>query len=275
MARRYHVDPATIVRTIQALGYRRFADFSCDLRQHFVARLTPYTIMKATAREKRSVADHIRDSVERDLENLHALGAGLDVPQVVELAKRIHKSHRILVVGVDLAASLAWFFAYNLRVLGFEAEAPTGSAGNLFHRVRLLTRTDLLVAISFKRGRRETVESVLRARERGVPTFGITDSSFTPIAQYSDAHLIAAIGTSSFAGSYVAPMALLNAVIVACALRNPKRSLAVLHQTQDECRTGARWFEQPPRRTAARHSANGGSAAAGRRSSRKEPDGSV
>ena len=96
----------------------------------------------------------------------------------------MHRSRRILVVGVDLAASLAWFLAYGLAPLGFAAEAPVGSAGNLQHRIDALTGEDLVIAISFGRCLRETVESVLRARDRGVPTFGITDGSTTPLAMY-------------------------------------------------------------------------------------------
>ena len=57
LAKRYNVDAATIVRTIQALGYERFADFAADLRQHFVNHITPYTVLKAATQEKRSVTD--------------------------------------------------------------------------------------------------------------------------------------------------------------------------------------------------------------------------
>src|ERR1700730_6184151 len=53
LARRYEVDAATIVRTIQALGYQRFAEFAADLRSHFVTRITHYTILKAAWKEKR------------------------------------------------------------------------------------------------------------------------------------------------------------------------------------------------------------------------------
>ena len=59
MARRYNVDAATLVRTIQALGYERFADFAADLRHHFVKQITPYAVLKAATRENRSVADHM------------------------------------------------------------------------------------------------------------------------------------------------------------------------------------------------------------------------
>jgi DNA-binding MurR/RpiR family transcriptional regulator len=247
MAKRYGVDAATIVRTIQALGYERFADFAADLRQHFVKQITPYAVLKAATQEKRSVSDHVRHSVERDTENLSVLRSSLDADRVVELAKSIHRARRILVVGVDLAASLAWFLAYGLTPLGFDAEAPVGSAGNLQHKIDVLNGKDLLVAISFGRCLRETVESVLRARERGVPTFGITDGKTTPIAVHCDAHLAAPTGSPSFAGSYVAPMALINTIVVACAHLQPKRSLALLGRTEEEYRSGERWYQEPLR----------------------------
>jgi DNA-binding MurR/RpiR family transcriptional regulator len=247
MAKRYNVDAATIVRTVQALGYERFADFATDLRKHFVTQITPYTVLKAATREKRSVPDHVRHCVERDTENLSVLRSSVDADRVVELAKLIHSSRRILVVGVDLAASLAWFLAYGLTTLGFDADAPVGSAGSLQHKIDVLTSKDLLIAISFGRCLRETVESVLRGRERLVPTFGITDSNTTPIAMHCDAYLVASTSSPSFAGSYVAPMALLNSIIVASSHIQPKRALDLLGRTEEEYRSGERWYQEPLR----------------------------
>src|SRR3982751_4330866 len=135
MAKRYKVDAATIVRTVQALGYEKFADFAADLRQHFVTHITPYTVLKAATEEKRSVTQQVQYCMERDVESLSVLRSSLELDRAVDLAKRIHGARRILVVGVDLAASLAWFLAYGLTPLGFDAEAPTGSTGNLQHRI--------------------------------------------------------------------------------------------------------------------------------------------
>src|ERR1044072_8428984 len=122
LARRYHVDAATIVRTIQALGYQRCADFAADLREHFVRQITPYTVAKAATQEKRSVGGHVEHGLDRDSENLSVLKSTLDTDRVVALATQIHRSRRILVVGVDLAASLAWFLAYGLMPVGLNAE---------------------------------------------------------------------------------------------------------------------------------------------------------
>lgn len=246
LARRYRVDPATIVRTIQALGYKRYADFAADLRAHFVSRITPYRILEASVRERRSAADHIRHSVERDVGNLEAVRAGLDTQGILQLARRIHASRRVLVVGADIAHSLAWFLAYGLMPLGFNAEAPVPSAGNLHHKVRILTSKDLLIPISFGRCLRETVEAAERARAQRVPTFGITDSDTTPIARNSDTCLLAPIGGDTFTGTYVAPMALVNAILVACAQVRPKKALVQLRQSEQEYLSGPRWYERAP-----------------------------
>jgi DNA-binding MurR/RpiR family transcriptional regulator len=247
LAKRYNVDAATIVRTIQALGYERFADFAADLRQHFVNHITPYTVLKAATQEKRSVTQQIQHCLERDVESLSVLRSSLEAGRAVDLAKRIHGARNILVVGVDLAASLAWFLAYGLIPLGFAAEAPVGSTGNLQHKIDLLTSKDLLVAISFGKCLRETVEAVDRAGGRGIPTFGITDSDTTPIALHCDEYLLTPTSSPSFTGSYVAPMALLNTIIVACAHLRPKRALAMLSRTEQEYRTGRRWYQEPVR----------------------------
>jgi len=267
LAKRYNVDAATIVRTVQALGYERFADFAADLRQHFVNHITPYTVLKAATQEKRSITQQIQHCLERDVESLSVLRSSVEAERAVDLAKRIHGARNILVVGVDLAASLAWFLAYSLTPLGFAAEAPVGSTGNLQHKIDLLTGKDLLVAISFGKCLRETVDAVDRAHGRGIPTFGITDSDTTPIALHCDEYLLTPTSSPSFTGSYVAPMALLNTIIVACAHLRPKRALAMLSRTEQEYRTGRRWYQEPVRRN--RSAANGNAKTSKRRQKSK------
>jgi DNA-binding MurR/RpiR family transcriptional regulator len=244
MGKRYGVDSATIVRTIQAMGYEKFADFVHDLRNHFVKQITPYTALKAATQKNQNVADYVRQSIETDLNNLNALKAVLDVEMVIELAKQIHRTRRIVVVGIDFAASLAMSLAYGLGRLGFDAEAPTGSTGVVQNKVRIMTEKDLLVAISFGQGLRETVEAAQRARQQNVPTFGITDGDKTPIARFCDRHIIASIARASFLDSYVAPVAAINAILTACAHTQTKRALELLAQGEKEYSTGTRWYQE-------------------------------
>src|SRR5215467_11357384 len=92
MAKRFHIDATTILRTTQVLGYESFADFAADLRQHFVSRINPYTVLKAATREKRSVADHIDHSLEKAIDSLNVLKSDLDRQSVIALAKEIKRA---------------------------------------------------------------------------------------------------------------------------------------------------------------------------------------
>ncbi|MFN2513782.1 MAG: MurR/RpiR family transcriptional regulator [Pyrinomonadaceae bacterium] len=245
LAKRYRVDATTILRATQVLGYQSYADFAADLRQHFVSRITPYAVLKAATREKRSVADHIDHALEKALENTNTLKSDLDTQRIIELAKLIKRSRRVLVVGLDFAAALAFYLAYGLSALGFDAEAPTGSTGSVQHKVKVLSPKDVLVAISFGQCLRDTVEAVQRARKQGVPTFGITDSDTTPIARYCDTHVVASVVSPSFLNSYVAPTAVINAIHVACSHVDPKRALTRLRPTDREYASGPRWYREP------------------------------
>lgn len=240
LAKRYDLDPTTIVRTIQALGYKRYGEFAADLRSHFVSRITPYALMKSAVREKRSVANQIENTLDVDIQNLNALRSQLDVKRVLEIARQIDRARRILVVGIDFAAPLSNLLAYGLVSIGYDSEAPVGSAGNLRQKVLLLGPKDLLVALSFGRCLQDTVDAVICAHDNRVPTFGLTDSEKSPVARFSDRYWITSIASPSFHGSYVAVVSAINAVLVACSQLHPQRSLSVLRRKEQEFRS--RWY---------------------------------
>lgn len=246
LAKRCDVDAATIVRTIQALGYKKFAEFAADLRTHFITRVSPYSVLKAASREKRTPRDRVLKSVELDVQNLQSFQSTLSPERILAFSKLVKRARRILVIGIDLAASLSWHLSYGLMTLGFAAEGPVGGTGNIQRRVRSLTSRDLLIAISFRQGLRETVEAASRATEQGVPTFGITDSVDSPIARICDDFAVVSVRSVSFADSYVAPMALVGAMLVACAHTRTNRALTLLRRSEEEDRADHRWYWPAP-----------------------------
>jgi DNA-binding MurR/RpiR family transcriptional regulator len=243
MAARYGVDAATIVRTIQVLGYQEFSAFLADLRSHFVTRITQYRVMQSTARKYPAVSQRVLHSLEMDRVNLEQLKESVSPAQIEELAGRLNKARLIVVVGVDFAYTLAWQMAYGLSWLGLRAEAPMGSFGNLHHRARALCRGDILVAISFGRCLRATVDAANTARKQGAWTFGITDVSTSPIARACHDHWVVSVTNPIHNGSYVAPVSLLNALQVACAHLESKRALKWVNEIEREEEVAGRWFE--------------------------------
>jgi DNA-binding MurR/RpiR family transcriptional regulator len=252
LAKRYDLDPTTIVRTVQALGYKRYGEFAADLRSHFVTRITPYAVMKSAVRERRSVAAQVEHTLEMDIHNLNALRAQLDAQHVLKIAKRFDRARRILVVGIDFAAPLANLLAYGLVSVGYDAEAPVGSTGNLHQKILLLGARDLLIAISFGRCLQDTVDSVIRAHDNHVPTFGLTDSERSPIARFCDSSWVMSVASPSFHGSYVAVVSAINGLLIACSQLHPQRSLEVLRRKEQEFRS--RWYTPPTGRASSRNS---------------------
>ncbi len=252
MARRYGVDAATVVRTIQAIGYDQYSDFISDLRSHFVTRITPYRLMRSATQEGCSVEGHIQNSLEMDRSNFETLCENIPPRDIIELARRLNKAQEIVVVGADLAYSIAWFLAYGLSWLGLRAEAPIASAGNLYHRVRTLGSRDILIAMSFGRCLRATVEAARIARGLGAWTFGITDAHDSAIAKACHDHWVISVTNPTFNGSYVAPMAALNALQVAYAHIQSKRALERLKEMDNEEEVTRRWYGPPSASTVSR-----------------------
>jgi DNA-binding MurR/RpiR family transcriptional regulator len=243
LATRFDTDAATIVRTTQALGYGQFADFARDLREHFLTHVNPYRIMAREVTVHRGAAFHVQACLERDVHNVREAQQQLDPALLAEVGARVYRSRRIVVVAGDLEHSLAEFLAYTLAALGLTATAPRGE-GLTLHLQRALTADDALIAIGFRRCLRVPVEAVAAARDGGAYTVAITDARTTPLARRAETALLVPIEGESFASSYAPTMLAINALAVACAHSNPKRTLKVLQPTETEYEHGARWYRE-------------------------------
>jgi DNA-binding MurR/RpiR family transcriptional regulator len=111
------------------------------------------------------------------------------------------------------------------------------------HTVRSLGKNDVVIAISFRRGLRMTVEGVEQARRQGAYCVGITDTYVSPIARFANEVYLASVDSLSFSASYAAPMALLNLLLVACAEDRHLHTLEIMKKVDEEQRRGFRWYE--------------------------------
>ncbi|HUS25688.1 MAG TPA: MurR/RpiR family transcriptional regulator [Candidatus Binatia bacterium] len=249
LAERFDTDPATVVRTVQALGYDGFADFARDLRGHFLSNVSPYRVMAEEATDRKGPAHHVRLSLQREVQNLQRVQETLDPAQLVALGERLRRCRTVVVSGGDLDHTLAAFLAYTLSAIGIAATAPAGE-GLTLARGRGLTREDGVIAVGFRRCLRVPVEITDAARARGAFTLAITDAATTPLARRAEHVLLAPIEGESFASSYVAPLAVMNALLVACAHADARRTLELLKPTDAEYQQGLRWHVEPgaPRR---------------------------
>lgn len=240
MASRLGSDPATIVRIARSMHFPSYKAFQQHLHELSIANATSLDTMQSLPRDA-TVTGTIRDSLQNDMRNLTALRNSLDPARVARLAQRVYDAKRILLIGGDLAESLVQFFHYHLLVLGLNVQIAS-TAGHAAYLTLSATRRDLVIAISFRRGLRQTVEGMQRAKQGGAYCVGITDTYLSPIAQGADEFFLASIEANSFGASYVAPLALINAILMTCASHKRARTLDLLRQVEEEQKHGFRWF---------------------------------
>ena len=242
LADRLGTDPATTVRIVQGLGFPAYKDFQRHLHDLSVAYATSLDTMKAAEREGTGPATFVRAALHRDMQNLHALNNSLNADKVCALAKRIYDAQKILLLGGDAATSLVHHLDYHLTMIGLPVLSAT-TAGRVSHVVRTVGRKDLVIGISFRRGLRQTVEGVQTAKRNGAFAVGITDTFVSPLARVADECFIASVETPSFGASYVAPMALIDAIVSAVATLKPRQIMSLIKQADEEQRRGFRWYK--------------------------------
>lgn len=242
LAERLGTDPATVVRIVQGLGFATHRDFQHHLHELSLAFATSLDTMKAGEGDG-GLPARVRISLEQDLKNLQGLKNSLETKRVVALAKRIYKARKILVLAGDLAQYPAHYFEYQLSILGLPIVAAT-FPGRIAHLARAVRKQDLVIAISFRRGLRQTVEGTQLARKHNAYCVGITDSYLSPLVRECHEVFLASIESTSFIASYTAPIALLNAILAACGDYRRARTLKVASEITKEQREGYRWYNR-------------------------------
>jgi RpiR family carbohydrate utilization transcriptional regulator len=241
LAAKLQTDPATVMRIVQGLGFESYKDFKAYLHELAIANATSLQGMQATVSSGDSnLISQGRKALDQDLQNLHALRNTLDMERLAAIAEKVHRARTILALGGDMAVALVEFLEYKLTLLGLPVITAT-TPGKAFHAARNVGKKDLVIAISFRRGLRQTVEALQRARDNGAFCVGITDTFVSPIARFADVCFLASV-EAPFSNSYAAPVSLINILFTLCAYHRRARTLAILKKVDQEQRHGYRWY---------------------------------
>lgn len=243
LADRLKVDAATAVRIVLRMGFGTYREFQRFLHDLAMSQATGLDSMQTSRAKGSSLAAHVREAVDQAIANVQQFSNSLEPSRVAAIAKRIRNAQRILIFGGDLAANLAGFFGYHLRILGFTAVEGHGT-GDTIHLAQTAGKKDLVFAISFRRGLRETVAAMQEARSNGCYCVGITDTHVSPIARFSDECFIASVATPAFGNSYAAPMCLIDGIVAAASYHQRAGRESMLQRAAEEQRTGFRWYRE-------------------------------
>lgn len=241
-AQRLKTDPATMIRIVRGMQFGSYREFQHYLHELSIAHATSLDTMQTGPAGRSAVSTQIRASLDQDVKNLERVVQSLDPHRIAGLVRRLYSARKIVLLGGDLASNLVRFLEHLLTILGLPVTSATSPA-EVVHKVRLLGKRDLVIAVSYGRGLRQTVEGLRQARANGVYCVGITNTLVSPVGQFAHESFLTSIETPSFGSSYVAPMALFNLIVVACANYRRSRTLSLLKQLEEEQKHGFRWYE--------------------------------
>jgi DNA-binding MurR/RpiR family transcriptional regulator len=241
-AKRLKTDPATMVRIVRGMQFGSYRQFQHYLHELSIAYSTSLDSMRTGSGRGLTIPRRVRKSLEQDLKNLNQLIRNFDGARIAALARRIYGARKIVLLGGDLATNLVKFLEHHLMILGLPVSTAT-SPGEVVHKMRFLGKKDLVIAVTYRRGLRQTVEGLRQARGNGAYCIGVTNTPISPISQFAHECFLTSIETPSFGDSYVAAMALLNVIVMSCASYRRSRTLAVLKKVAQEERHGFRWYE--------------------------------
>ena len=227
------VSESTVVRFAIELGFEGYPEFQHALQEIVRTRLTAAQRMEVT-NSLIGDGDILSKVLMGDAEKIKRTLEDIDASAFEEAVQILAGAKNIYILGVRASASLAGFLAHGLRMISDNVKfVQTTSGSEMFEQIMNIGENDVMVAISFPRYSKRMKNAVSFAKHAGANVIAITDSTASPIAPSADQLLLAKSDMASFADSLVAPMSIINALIVALS-----------RVKQDELRVRLRLLEE-------------------------------
>lgn len=213
------VSESTVVRFASELGYEGYPSMQRALQEMIRSRLTS-TQRIQVADDKLSGPDILGSVVQADIDQLREMAARSDRGAFNEVMEHLLHAKHIYIIGSRSSAFVAGYLNFYMHLLFENVTLVQSSAtGEIFEQLFRIGPGDVIIAISFPRYSKITLSTVQFAKDRGATIIGLTDSPMSPIHQKAAASLFAPCEMLSFVDSMVAPLSILNALLVALAHR--------------------------------------------------------
>ena len=216
------VSESTVVRFATVLGYDGYPDMQKALRDMVRSKLTSLQRMEVTC-DRMGDEDIIEKELGGDIEMIRATLEQTSRRDFYAAVEAINRAGEIYILGLRSSAALASFLAFYFNLVYDNVVViQTSSASEIFEQIFRISSRDVCIAISFPRYSNQTINALRFAHDRGAAIVSITDSDDSPIAGFASHLLVAKSDMASVVDSLVAPLSLINALIVAVTMSRRK-----------------------------------------------------
>ena len=227
------VSESTVVRFVMEFGFEGYPEFQKSLRELIRSRLT--SVQRVEVTDKLIGEGNVLDKVlYSDMDKIKRTVEGIDRRSFDAAVKNIVGAKNIYILGLRASSYLAGFLNYSLRMIFDNVHLIQTTSGNeAFEQMMGIGEGDVLIAVSFPRYSRSIIKSVEYAHNAGADIIALTDSEGSPIAERADQLLVAQSDMASFADSLVAPMSVINALIVSVSRETRDILSSRLHRLEE------------------------------------------
>ncbi len=227
------VSESTVVRYAMFIGYNGYPEFQRDLEDWVQNKIN--SVQKIGAKYGKSSQSEILTSVlQADIEKLQDTIHKLDPVAFETAVNIILEAKTVYVMGVRSCEPLAEFLNFYLNMIrGSVVLLKTTSVSETFEQMIRIDEQDAMIGISFPRYSMRTLKAMEFANDRNAKVITITDSVHSPMNLYSSCNLLARSDMVSIVDSLVAPLSVINALVVAMCLKRPEDVKKSLKNLED------------------------------------------
>lgn len=212
------VSESTVVRFANAIGYVGYPQLQKQLQEMVKTKLT--TVQRIEMSSDYSSNDSIlKNILKADMENIRATMEEIDNSSFEQAVKDITQAKSVYIIGLRSSTALAEFLGFYMNLIRDNVHVVTYTIGDIFEQLFRIGEKDLVIAIGFPRYSSRTVKALEYVKSRNAKTIAVTDSMLSPLCSHADITLIAKSNMESIVDSIVAPMSVLNALIVAVGMK--------------------------------------------------------
>ena len=228
-----NVSESTVVRFAVELGYDGYPSMQKALQEMIRNKLTSVQRIEV-ANDRFGNQEILSMVLQSDIEKIRTTLEEVDKTAFQGAVDAILGAKNIYILGVRSSAAIATFLSFYFNLMFDNVHLlQTSSSSEIFEQMVRIGKDDVIIGISFPRYSMRTLKAMEFANNRNAKVITLTDSVHSPMNLYSSCNLIADSDMASIVDSLVAPLSVINALIVALCMKNRKKVAKTLEMLED------------------------------------------
>lgn len=226
------VSESTVVRYAIELGFEGYPEFQHALQEIVRIRLTSFQRMEVT-NNLIGDGDVLTKVLTSDIDKIKHTIEEIDRDAFADAVESLVNARNIYIMGMGSSSILARALNLNMRMIFDNVKFILATSGSeIYEQIMSIGEGDVMIAVSFPRYSKKVVHAVSFAKDSGADVITLTDSAASPLAPYASQALYAKSDMASFSDSLVAPLSVINALVVAVSRRKQDELTVRLQQLE-------------------------------------------